>query len=115
MAQAFLFKHFVAFAAVDPGEGGGSYNPALLGSSFNVGSFLSLFYRIAMPIAVILALINIAKAAYGIMFSEGDPRRVSESKEDLTSAIMGLLFVLLSIALLRIIMGQIIIGGSAGF
>ena len=47
------------------------------------------------------------------MTSQGDPQKVSKGKEDLTSAIMGLLFVLLSIGILRVIINGIV--GTAGF
>jgi len=76
---------------------------------------VTAFFKIAFPAATVLGFIFIISAGYTIMTSEGDPRRVNEGKEKLTAAIMGLLFVLLTIGILRIVMGTLISGGSPGF
>jgi hypothetical protein len=82
---------------------------------FDLGKFSSSFFKIAFPIAVILGFINIISAGYMLMTSEGDPRRVNEGKEKLTAAIMGLLYVLLTIGILRIILGTLIAGTGVSF
>ena len=76
-------------------------------------SLVQKFYNVVLPLAVIMGFLLILKAGYALMTSQGDPSKVSEGKEDLTSAIMGLLFVFLSIGILRVIIKGII--DTAGF
>lgn len=86
-----------------------------LGEGFNMGVLVENFFKIAFPLAIILGFIHIVTAGYTLMTSEGDPRKTNEGKERLEAAIMGLLFVLLTIGILRIILGTLISGGEAGF
>lgn len=86
-----------------------------LGEGFNMGVLVENFFKIAFPLAIILGFINIVTAGYTLMTSEGDPRKTNEGKERLESAIMGLLFVLLTIGILRIILGTLISGEPPGF
>lgn len=86
-----------------------------LGEGFNMGVLVENFFKIAFPLAIILGFIHIVTAGYTLMTSEGDPRKTNEGKERLESAIMGLLFVLLTIGILRIILGTLISGGPPGF
>jgi hypothetical protein len=73
------------------------------------------FFKIALPFAVIFGFINIISAGYMLMTSEGDPRRTNEGKEKLTAGIMGTLYVLLTIGILRIILGTLIAGTGVSF
>jgi len=68
-----------------------------------------------LAIAVIVGIILIIVSGYKIMTSEGDPRKVQEGKEGLTSAILGLLFVLGSLAIIRVLLGSLLGGGGAPF
>lgn len=81
---------------------------AAFGSDGGTGGLIKRLFMIALPVAIILGLALIAKSGYMIMTSQGDPRRITEGKENLTAAIIGLLFVLLSIAILRVIIGTLI-------
>jgi hypothetical protein len=47
-------------------------------------------------------------SGYKLMTSEGDPQRTKEAQEQLTSAIIGIIFILLSTTIIRIIFSQII-------
>ena len=72
-------------------------------------------YDITLPLAIILGFILIVIGGYMFMTSQGDPKKTMEAKERLTSAIMGMLFVLLSIGILRILIGSLITGEDPGF
>lgn len=82
----------------------------VLGDGPNIGDMLKSIYNIALPLGVVLAILLIMRAGYMFMTSQGDPQKVMAGKETLTSAIMGMLFVILSIAILRIIIGELITG-----
>jgi len=47
-------------------------------------------------------------SGYKLMTSEGDPQKTREAQEQLTSAIIGIIFILLSTTIIRIIMSEII-------
>ena len=71
-------------------------------------NFLSIIYDMMLPAAVILGFFLIALSGYKIMTSQGNPEQTKAGKENLTSAIFGLIFVLLSVVILRIIIGSFI-------
>jgi len=68
-----------------------------------IGHYLGLANRILVPLAIIMGFFFIGKAGYTLMTSQGAPDAVNKGKEDLTSAIMGLLFVVLSAIILRVV------------
>jgi hypothetical protein len=78
------------------------------------GDFMSIIYRIILPAAVILGIIQIVLAGYGLMTSEGDPAKTKNAQEQLTSAIMGMLFILLGVGILRALIGTLIEGADIG-
>ncbi|MBI2620948.1 hypothetical protein HYW61_01850 [candidate division WWE3 bacterium] len=63
---------------------------------------------VLFPAIIGLGFFMIIKAGYTLLTSEGDPEAVKKGKEDLTSAIIGLIFVLLSMVILKIIIGNLI-------
>jgi len=69
----------------------------------DTNAIAGFFLRWALGIAGGVALTMIGFAAYRIMTSQGDPRRLQGGQELLLSAIGGLLMVVLSIYLLRFI------------
>ena len=69
-----------------------------------VGTIFGVFY----PAAVLVGVLFIIKAGYMLMTSEGNPMKTKEGQEDLTAAILGTFFVVLSIAILRVIINSII-------
>jgi len=72
-------------------------------------------HMMVLGVAIIIGLYLIAINGYKIMMSQGDPRNVQEGREGFSSAIIGLLFVLLSVAILRVIIGTILGGGAPPF
>jgi len=64
-----------------------------------VKSLLQILLSIAGSVAFILILI----AGYKIMTSRGNPEQIQDAKEQLTSAIVGLLFIIFSVVLLQTI------------
>jgi hypothetical protein len=74
--------------------------------SFN--ELLARIYFFMYPAGIAVGLFFIAKAGYTIMMSEGNPAKVSEGKEELTSAVIGTLFILLSLVILRVIISALL-------
>ena len=64
-----------------------------------VKSLLQILLSIAGSVAFILILI----AGYKIMTSRGNPEQIQDAKEQLTSAIVGLLFIIFSVVLIQTI------------
>ncbi len=75
---------------------------------------MARFYNLFFPLAILYGVIMILKAGYILMTSEGNPQKTRGGQEDLTAALLGTIFVVLSAAILRIIIVQIL-GGSVGF
>jgi hypothetical protein len=63
-------------------------------------------YQILLPASIILGIVLIIINGYGILTSEGDPRKVQSSRENLTSAILGLAFVLAALAVYRVVVNS---------
>jgi hypothetical protein len=80
----------------------------------NLSSAFATLYKLMLPIAILIGLVLIAINGYGIMTSDGDPRKVQESKEGLFSAIMGLAFVILAIVIYRVIVTSLIPSDISG-
>lgn len=68
------------------------------------GDLFALARNLILPIAVGLGLFLIIINGYKLLTSEGDPQKVQDGKEGLTSAIIGTIFVLLAGTLLRAIL-----------
>lgn len=64
-----------------------------------VGSIFGILLSLSGGIAVVIIIIS----GYKIMFSHADPEKLKEARESLTSAIIGLLFIIFSVAILRVI------------
>lgn len=60
-------------------------------------------FGVVLSLAGVIALLLIIIAGYRIMTSSGDPEKLKGAKEQLTSAIIGLLFIIFSIVILQII------------
>ena len=69
----------------------------------DIGAIIGLLYNILYPVAIIYGILQIILAGYGIMKSEGNPKVLDTAKENLTSSIIGVLFVMLAVIILRII------------
>ncbi|MBD3365841.1 hypothetical protein GF360_00690 [candidate division WWE3 bacterium] len=68
-----------------------------------IENLFAAIYRILLPGAIIIGLVLIVVNGYGMLTSEGDPRKVQSARENLTSAIIGLAFVLSAVAIYRVV------------
>lgn len=59
--------------------------------------------KIAIPVAVISAFILLSYGGYLMISSQGNPDKIQEARSIITNAIIGLLVVMLSLAILLII------------
>lgn len=66
-------------------------------------SIVTSLVRIGLGIAGGIALLMILAGAFLFTTSQGDPKQASQAKELITSAIMGLLFVIFSVTILQFI------------
>ena len=64
-----------------------------------VGSIMTILLSLSGGIAILL----IIAAGYQMVTSQGNPEKVKEARERLTSAIVGLLFIIFSVAILQVI------------
>ena len=74
-------------------------------------NLFSAIYQILLPASIILGVVLIIINGYGLLTSEGDPRKVQTAQENLTSAILGLVFVLAALAIYRVVVTSFF-GGS---
>jgi hypothetical protein len=58
--------------------------------------------------ALVVGVLFIIYSGYIIMTSEGNPQQVQQGQEQLTAAILGIIFILLSAAILRVIITSIL-------
>ncbi len=72
----------------------------------DIASLFETLYMILLPASIIIGLFLIVINGYGMLTSEGDPRKVQTSKENLTSAILGLVFVLLALVIYRVVVNS---------
>jgi hypothetical protein len=66
-------------------------------------SLFGMIYNLLFPIAIVYGVFEIIIAGYRIMTSEGDPRKLEDAKAHLTDSIVGILFVMLAVTILRVI------------
>lgn len=69
----------------------------------SVSGLTRFIFRIALGISGGIAFLLIIFAGITMMMSTGDPKKLQESKELLTSAIVGLLLIIFSVFILRLI------------
>ncbi len=68
-------------------------------------------YNFLFPIGLAVGFFAIIMAGYSYLTSQGQPDKVKEASEKLTSAILGIIFIALSLVILRIIVVSLL-GGS---
>jgi len=69
----------------------------------NPSAFVSKIFQILLSISGIVALLLIITSGYQLMMSQGNPEKVKGARERLTAAIVGLLFIIFSVAILQIV------------
>ncbi len=79
--------------------------PEYTGPLINFENLVRAIFLIVLPVAVgFIGIPLIIINGYKILTSQGDPQRVQSGKEGLTSAVVGLIFVLLALSILRIML-----------
>lgn len=66
-------------------------------------NFVKWLFSVVLGLAGGIALIIIMISGYKFMASQGDPEKVGEARQQLTSAIVGLLFIIFSFVILEVI------------
>jgi len=69
----------------------------------NPAGFVKSIFGILLSLAGGVALVLIIISGYRLMTSQGNPEKVQQAREQLTSAIVGLLFIIFSVTILQII------------
>jgi hypothetical protein len=69
----------------------------------SVDSFMDSIISLAIPLAVFSVFILLSLAAYQLMTSRGDPDKLKQGKEVITNAVIGFLFILMSVAILLLL------------
>lgn len=82
---------WTALGCIPYGEGG------------NATSIVQAFIRIGLGIGGGVVVLMVLAGGFILSTSQGDPKRVDEAKAMITSAIMGLVFIIFSITILRFI------------
>ncbi|MBI5448698.1 hypothetical protein HY948_00020 [Candidatus Gottesmanbacteria bacterium] len=105
-----FFGRAPAFAA-NPFEGcnGGAVNTAIGCIPTDPSALFSKFFQFGIGIAGGIAFLLILFGGFQILTSAGNPEQMNEGKELISSAVAGLLLIIFSVFLLRII-GVTILG-----
>jgi putative flippase GtrA len=69
--------------------------------------FVKNIYAFALPLAITISILLLVFGAFKLITSAGDPDKLSEAKEIITNAIMGVIMIGIGIAVLLIIAQQI--------
>jgi len=69
----------------------------------NGSGFVKTLFQILLSLSGGIALLIIIFAGFSMALSQGNPEKIKGAQETLTSAIVGLLFIILSVAILQII------------
>lgn len=65
--------------------------------------FIGSIFSILLSVAGVVALLLIITAGYQLALSQGNPEKVKAARERLTAAIVGLMFIIFSVAILQVI------------
>lgn len=71
--------------------------------SGGVDTFMSSIISVAIPLAVVSVFVLLSFAAFKLMTSQGNPDKLKEAKDQITNAIIGFLFIILSVAILMLL------------
>ena len=72
-------------------------------TSGDIDSIMQDIIDIALPLSVLAAALLMAFAAYKMITSQGNPDKLKDAREQIGNAITGLIFILVSSALLLLI------------
>lgn len=104
-----MFPTYVFATQYDPTcQGGKAIDTALGCLSFETGNFTSSLLAFMIGITGAVSLVVMLMATIQIMTGGNNPEAIKKGKELFTSGVTGLLFIIFSVTLLRIIAGDII-------
>jgi hypothetical protein len=69
----------------------------------SLNGLIQAIVNIALPLAVAAALVLLIVAGYQMISSQGNPEKLNGAKEMATNAIIGLVFILLSVGILVLV------------
>jgi hypothetical protein len=72
-----------------------------------LGDIIGLLLQFAIPLSGICVFALVAMASYKLMTSRGDPDKLKDAKEQITNAVIGFIFILLSVVIL-VLLGKIL-------
>jgi hypothetical protein len=81
-------------------DGGGIFN---ISRGNAMGDLTANIINIALPLAGVVTLVLLTAAGYKLITSQGNPDKLKDAKEMITNAIIGLVFILLSVSILVLI------------
>lgn len=85
-----------------------------VGADIEIPQLINLIFTIMMPFGIGLGVFFMIKAGYTIKLSEGNPDKKKQGVEELTSAVLGTLYISFALVILRIII-KAILGGDIGW
>ena len=66
----------------------------------DMSSFMNGIISVALPLSVLAVFALVSFAAYQLMTSRGNPDKLKAAQEQITNAVIGFVFILLSVAIL---------------
>lgn len=85
-----------------------SINTAIGSIPTNPIAFVERLFSIVLSLAGLGAVILLIYGGYKYMISRGDPEAIKAARETITSAVIGLLFIIFSLVILQVIAGDIL-------
>ena len=82
--------------------------PGYIGPRIEIPELFSMLGSILYPAGIGLGLFFVVTAGYKLMVSEGEPDAVKSAQETLTSAVIGIVFIVLSSVILRVIINSLL-------
>jgi len=82
--------------------------PEYLGPEISIPELFSALGAILYPAGIGIGIFFVIKAGYQFMMSEGEPQAVKDAQETLSAAIMGIVFIILSASILRVIISSLL-------
>jgi hypothetical protein len=74
----------------------------------DIQSAFNTLYNILLPLSILVGLVLLGINGYGLMTSDGDPRKVQTAKEGIFSAVTGLAFVILAMVIYNLIIKSLL-------
>lgn len=78
------------------------------GPILEFNTLIAQIYKFMYPAGIAFGILLMILSGYKIMMSEGNPIKVKEAQEQLTAAVIGVIFIILAIAIMRVIIKSIL-------